>query len=109
MLPFDRFLHMNSKCPAAHAILTFAVLLSPLTAQTPSRPSATETGETKVMEAFTVTGSSIRRVDEERTLPVTVIELEDFELRAAPAAAELLSMLPNGGVLSLTETNVLGA
>ena len=101
---------MNSNHPAARAILTFAVLLSPLIAQTPPRPSAAgEAGETKVMEAFTVTGSNIRRVDEERTLPVTIIELEDFELRAASTAAELLSMLPNGGVLSLTETNVLGA
>ena len=101
---------MNSNTAAARAILTVAVLLSPLAAQTPlPSPSAAEAGETKIMEAFTVTGSNIRRVDEERTLPVTIIELEDFELRAAPTAAELLSMLPNGGVLSLTETNVLGA
>src|SRR5688572_27795625 len=84
-------------------------ILTPLRAQTaPARPAAPPS-EAQVMEAFTVTGSNIRRVDEERTLPVTIIEMEDFELRAAPTAAELLSMLPNGGVLSLTETNVLGA
>jgi len=78
---------------------------APAAASQPVPPGS----ETQVMEAFTVTGSNIRRVDEETTLPVTVIDLEDLDLRAAPTASELLSMLPNGGVLSLTETNVLGA
>jgi iron complex outermembrane receptor protein len=98
---------MNPKQYIAAAFL--AVLIGPMPAQTaaPARPITT-TG-TQVMEAFTVTGSNIRRVDEERTLPVTVIEIEDLEVRGASTAAELLSMLPNGGVLSLTETNVLGA
>ena len=101
---------MNSPCRATLALLS--VLLAPIHAQSaaPVSPASTAPGSTpEMMEAFTVTGSNIRRVDEERFLPLTVIELEDFELRAAPTAAELLSMLPNGGVLSLTETNVLGA
>jgi iron complex outermembrane recepter protein len=94
-------------------VALFTVLIAPLSAQTatPARPapSAGSNSETQVMEAFSVTGSNIRRIDVETTLPVTTLEFEDLELRAAPTAAELLSMLPNGGVLSLTETNVLGA
>ncbi len=79
------------------------------TAPAAAPPPAATASEPQIMEAFTITGSNIRRVDQERMLPVTTIEIEDFELRAAPTAGELLSMLPNGGVLSLTETNVLGA
>lgn len=70
-------------------------------------PSAPE--KPLVLEAVTVTGSNIRRIEQETTLPVSVFNRDDLELRAAPTAAELLQMLPNGGVLSLTETNVLGA
>ncbi len=62
-----------------------------------------------VLEAFTVTGTNIRRIEQETNLPVSVLEIEDLGLRAAPTAAEMLSMLPSGGALTLTETNVLGA
>jgi len=71
-------------------------------------PAAPAT-ETVKLEAFTVTGSNIRRIDQESTLPVSVIDFDDIDVRAAPTAAELLQLLPNGGVLSLSETNVLGA
>src|SRR5687768_15984608 len=103
---------MKPKHSSLRALLAAFTITAPsmlAQAAPAATPAAGSPAATQVMEAFTVTGSNIRRVDEERTLPVTVIELEDFELRAAPTAAELLSMLPNGGVLSLTETNVLGA
>jgi outer membrane receptor protein involved in Fe transport len=101
----------NRSLRSAIAVAT-VLLAATIRAQTAPRAPAPATGgntEPQVMDAFTVTGSNIRRVDVETTLPVTVLDLEDLELRAAPTAAELLSMLPNGGVLSLTETNVLGA
>ena len=88
------------------------LLASAAPAQTtpPATPAASgQRAGPLVLEAFTVTGSNIRRVDEERTLPVTVIEADDLAAFAAPTAAELLSMLPNGGVIALDEGNVLGA
>ena len=92
----------------ATALLAAAVGMSAQTAPAPAGNAAPGSA-TQVMEAFTVTGSNIRRLDEERTLPVTVIEREEMAAFAAPTASELLSMLPNGGVISLGEANVLGA
>ncbi|HRE07208.1 MAG TPA: TonB-dependent receptor plug domain-containing protein, partial [Opitutaceae bacterium] len=46
---------------------------------------------------------------EEKILPVTVIDMEDLAVRGTPTPAELLELLPSGGVISLGETNVLGA
>jgi outer membrane receptor protein involved in Fe transport len=61
------------------------------------------------MEAFVVTGSNIRRMDEEKTLPVTVMNMDDLDLRAVPTAAELFETLSIGGPLVLDEGNTLGA
>jgi len=83
------------------------LLVSDSRAQT--APAPAPAGETVKLEAFTVTGSNIRRIDQESTLPVSVLDFDDLDVRAAPTAAELLQLLPNGGVLSLSETNVLGA
>lgn len=109
---------MNSQKnpPAASArflpafILT-GFLAASLAAQTaPKAPAAPNAKPpVQVMEAVTVTGSNIRRIDQEINLPVTVLDFDDIALRAAPTAAELLQLLPNGGALTLTETNVLGA
>ncbi|HUR60002.1 MAG TPA: TonB-dependent receptor plug domain-containing protein, partial [Opitutaceae bacterium] len=87
-----------------------AVLLGPLGAQTvaPPRPAAEEKAPTQ-MEAFTVTGSNIRRVDEEKTLPVTIITTDDLDLRAASTPAEILDTLSIGGPIVLDEGNTLGA
>ncbi len=91
-------------------VLALAAPTSFLHAQTaPAAPATTEEDQPVKLEAFAVTGSNIRRLDEETTLPVTVLDKDDLASFAAPTPAELLQMLPNGGVLSLTETNVLGA
>lgn len=89
--------------PRALVALCSALALS-------SNPAGAQVApETVVLEAVTVTGTNIRRIEQETTLPVTVLEIDDLGLRAAPTAAEMLTMLPNGGALTLTETNVLGA
>jgi iron complex outermembrane receptor protein len=77
----------------------------------PVQPGSTAEADNRpqVLEAFTVTGTNIRRVDEEKTLPITLLEVEDLELRAAPTAAELFDYLSNGGPIALDEGNVLGA
>ena len=98
---------MNQKTTLRLAACLLPLIASHAFAQT--APASEPKDDTVKLEAFTVTGSHIRRLDEERTLPVTVMDRDDLAMRAAPTAAELLQMLPNGGVLGLTETNVLGA
>jgi len=93
--------------PSITTLSLVGLLVVDSRAQTAPAPSPT--GETVKLEAFTVTGSNIRRIDQESTLPVSVLDFDDLDVRAAPTAAELLQLLPNGGVLSLSETNVLGA
>jgi iron complex outermembrane receptor protein len=101
---------MNQQTLLRLAACTLPFLAGLAFAQTAPVPAPAEPKEVIVkLETFTVTGSHIRRLDEERTLPVTVLDGDDLLARAAPTAAELLQMLPNGGVLGLTETNVLGA
>ncbi len=61
------------------------------------------------MEAFTVTGSNIKRIDQETTLPVTIIGTDDLSLRGVVTAAELFETLSIGGPITLDEGNTLGA
>src|SRR5688572_12305263 len=93
---------------AVLSAVAFATAAS-LAAQTAPAAPGSSPNSTVMLEAMTVTGSNIRRIDQETTLPVSVLEFDDVAVRGAQTAAELLQMLPNGGVLSLTETNVLGA
>lgn len=60
------------------------------------------------MEAFTVTGSNIRRVDQETTMPVTIIDLEEFDLRGASTMSEMFESLSSSSPPALSELNVAG-
>ncbi len=93
------------------AFFAFGLAASALaqSAPSPTAPSTPAAEDPIKLEAFTVTGSNIRRIDTETTLPVTVMDRDDLDLRLAATPAELFQMLPNGGALTLTETNVLGA
>ena len=90
----------------------FLLAVLPLYAQVappPRSPVVAGAASPTVMDAFTVTGSNIRRLDEEKTLPVTVMTLEDLDLRGVPTAAELFETLAIGGPIVLDEGNTLGA
>lgn len=100
---------MKSSLPQLLSVTLSAFVLLPVAPRAQTAPAPTPASETIKLEAFTVTGSNIRRIDQEATLPVSVLDFDDLDVRAAPTAAELLQLLPNGGVLSLSETNVLGA
>ncbi|MBL9211214.1 MAG: TonB-dependent receptor [Opitutaceae bacterium] len=94
----------------ALALFTLVNGLAAQTAPAPTAPSRPATGaETQLMEAFTVTGTNIRRLDEEKTLPVTVLSLDDIDLRAVPTPAELFETFSIGGPITLDEGNTLGA
>ncbi len=97
--------------------LLFVAFVAPLAAQTAPRPSGSATGsadpaatsQAQLMEAFTVTGSNIKRIDQETTLPVTVIGIEDLDMRGVSTAAEIFDTLSIGGPIVLDEGNTLGA
>ncbi len=98
--------------PALRTATTWlALVLHPLLAQTTPPPAASESEPSQPvqLEAFTVTGSNIRRIDEEKILPITVMNMEDLDLRAVPTAAELFDTLSIGGPITLDEGNTLGA
>lgn len=61
------------------------------------------------LQALTATGSNPRRLDFEKTLPVTLLGRDEIELRDAPQAADLLAALPQFTGLPGNETATLGA
>ncbi|MEY2879459.1 MAG: hypothetical protein RLZZ15_1839, partial [Verrucomicrobiota bacterium] len=94
-------------------VVTAAAVLSAQTAPSPGPARAQESTDSavapRVMEAFTVTGSNIRRLDQESTLPVTVIGADELALRGGLTPAEMFETLSIGGPLTLDEGNTLGA
>jgi outer membrane receptor protein involved in Fe transport len=77
---------------------------SPVVPTTPAR----EEGAV-VLDTFTVTGTNIRRLDQEKVLPVTVLDREIMEARDASQPADLLTALPQVTGLPGNETATLGA
>ena len=64
-------------------------------AQSAPAPSATATKDDPIkLEVFTVTGSNIRRIDIERTLPVTTVKAEQLEIFDPGQPSDLLAALP---------------
>ena len=72
----------------------FVVFCSLAVAQSAPTPSAAAKAETVVLEAFTVTGSNIKRIEVERTLPVTTIKAEQLEIYDPGQPSDMLAALP---------------
>jgi iron complex outermembrane receptor protein len=75
---------------------------------TPSVNSTSDRSETVKLEAFTVTGSNIRRTDIESSLPVLVIDRDDMELRGASTPADLFETVTIANPPLLTEQESAG-
>jgi iron complex outermembrane receptor protein len=76
----------------------------------PLAPATPPPGEEQVtLEKFVVTGSNIRRLDQEKVLPVTVFDQQAMEVRDASQASDLLTALPQVTGLPGNETATLGA
>ncbi|HET7536985.1 MAG TPA: TonB-dependent receptor plug domain-containing protein, partial [Candidatus Didemnitutus sp.] len=73
-----------------------------LAAQTP--PVAKPAGDTVRLETFTVTGSNIKGVDTEKTLPVTVITADEIRAAGFGTTAELVEAMPFSSNASINET-----
>jgi outer membrane receptor protein involved in Fe transport len=85
--------------------LAFAALARAQVAPAP-KPDA---GEAVKLEAFTVTGSNIKRLETENVLPVSVIDRDALEVRDAQTPIDLLATLPQVVSVPLNETGTLGA
>src|SRR6476659_10114453 len=69
---------------------------------------AQQTAQTK--ERIEVTGSNIKRVEGETSLPVTVISREEIEKTGATSAMELLNLLSaNNSLGNVSLTSVIGS
>jgi outer membrane receptor protein involved in Fe transport len=91
----------HPRLSVAAALLSAAVLLP---AQT-----APKTSETVQLEAFTVTGTFLKRLEQEKALPVSVVTDEDLRARGVATPAELFASLPQAGRVPITESQASGA
>jgi iron complex outermembrane recepter protein len=90
-------------CAAAASALAQVAAPAPAPAPAPAKE------EVVTLEAFTVTGSYIKRLDQEKVLPVTVFDQQGMEARDASQASDLLTSLPQITGLPGNETATLGA
>ena len=95
--------------------LLTALTTATLPAQTAPAPSPA-TAEKKdakedvlKLEAFSVTGTNIKRLDQEKVLPVTVFNIEQIEIRNALTPVEMLTALPQVTNIPLNESQNGGA
>lgn len=77
------------------------MITSPLQAQTAAAPESVIT-----MEAFSVTGSNIKRTDQEKVLPVTVMNFEQIQARDSATPSDMLVALPQITNIPNNETSV---
>jgi iron complex outermembrane recepter protein len=90
--------------------LAAALCSSVAFSQTAPAPSAAAPGapaeQIITMEAFSVTGSNIKRTDQEKVLPVTVMNFEAIQARDAATPADMLVALPQITNIPNNETSV---
>lgn len=94
-------------CLGAGALLALAARAQQVAP--PSTPPAREDESVVQLDTFTVTGSNIRRLEQEKTLPVTMIDRDAMEVRDASQASDLLTSLSQVTGLPGNETATLGA
>ncbi len=90
-------------------MLAGAAALRAQTAPAPSPTAAAPREEALKLEAFTVTGSNIKRLEVEKVLPVTVFDAAAIDVRDAAQPSDLLTALPQVTGLPGNETATLGA
>jgi outer membrane receptor protein involved in Fe transport len=78
-------------------------------AAAPAAPGTPAKEETITLETFTVTGSNIKRLDVEKVLPITILNLDAIDVRNAITPVELLATLPQVTSVPRTEAMAGGA
>ena len=82
------------RLPSLTVATVLAVTAATLSAQTAPAPSAAVRDEAVKLEAVTVTGSNIKRIETERALPMTTVKAEQLEIYDPGQPSDLLAMLP---------------
>jgi len=94
---------------AAFFSALLAAAAAPASGQT-AAPASPRPGDQPVkLEAFAVTGSYLKRLEEEKALPVTVLNSDDIKLRGVATPMELLATLPQAGRIPISESQASGA
>lgn len=115
LFPPNRMNLTNSKSHNPNRTTTLALLaallLTPLAAQTVApAPVAPATDEkVVVLEAMSVTGSNIKRMDIEKVLPVTIISQDSMTARNALTPIDLITALPQLTSVPFNEASNGGA
>ena len=86
-------------------LLAFAILAPSAFAQSVPAPAAKPEDPVE-LEAFTVTGSNIKRLDMEHVLPITTVTAEQIEIRDASQPSDFLTSLPQATGIPMNETAV---
>lgn len=100
-----RSAHASRRCSSLVPSLLALGTAATLAAQT--APPTTPTTPIQ-LEAVTVTGSNIRRADIETALPVTILDMDDFDLRGATTPADLFDTITIANPPLLTEQESAG-
>lgn len=91
-------------------VLALLLVLAPVGVWAQAAAPAPATAENTVkLETFTVTGTNIKRLDQENVLPVTVIDRAAMEARDATTPVQLLTALPQITNVPLNESTSGGA
>ncbi len=95
---------------SARAAATALALTASAVAQNAPVPSnASPADEPVKLEAFSVTGSNIKRLDYEKVLPVSILGQTEIDIRDPGQPSDLLMALPQVTGLPGNETATLGA
>ena len=97
---------MNYRYPIRVSSVLLVLAISPVNAAEPVQKSDPKADEAVKLEAFTVTGSNMRRSESENALPVTSINLEQLEIRGVSTPIELLESIPAVGSLQINESDL---
>lgn len=91
-----------------YSVLLASLLATAAFAQTAPAPAgeAPPKTETIMLEKFVTTGSSIKRLDSEKVLPVTVFHTEQIEARDSSTSMDLLASIPQITNIPNNETPV---
>ncbi len=101
---------MNTNLSKSLHLIAFTAAISLTTAAGLAQTAPVPREEpVKILEAVTVTGSNVKRIEIEKILPVTVFDQAAIEIRDAGQPSDLLQALPQVTGLPLNETATLGA
>ncbi len=93
LLPAAR--NLRAFIPVIGLLLTASLFAQAVAPTTPTAENVPASGDKAIkLEAVSVTGSNLKRLDQEKVLPVTVLSKDTLDLRNALSAVEVLTALP---------------